>query len=75
MVTSCVGILLNERTMLLGKTMNSDIYIPFTLVNYIKLQKVDCIWFKSLDCGYTWTLLNTHCTSSYNAAQCLSHCC
>jgi hypothetical protein len=26
----------------------------------MKVHKVDCIWFKSLDCGVTWALLNTH---------------
>jgi len=26
----------------------------------IKMFKVDCIWFKSLDCGGTLALLNTH---------------
>jgi len=32
--------------------------------------KVDCIWFKSLDCGGTIALLTTHCSSSYSVAQC-----
>ena len=31
----------------------------------IKLHEVDCIWFKSLDCGVTSALLNTNCSSSY----------
>jgi len=37
---------------------------------------VDCIWFKSLDCEYTWTLLNTHCTCSYIKmfTHCPRHC-
>ena len=26
---------------------------------------MNCIWFKSLDCGGTWSLLNTHGSSSY----------
>jgi len=36
-------------------------------------HKVDCIWFKSLDCGGTIALLNTHCSSSYSVAQCSTH--
>ena len=29
------------------------------------LLYVNCIWFKPLDCGGTWSLLDTHCSSSY----------
>jgi len=36
----------------------------------IRVHKIDCIWVKSLDCGSTSALLNTHCSSSYNIAQC-----
>jgi len=37
------------------------------------VHKVNCIWFKSLDCGGTSALSNTHCSSSYNVAQCSTH--
>jgi len=39
----------------------------------VKGHKVDCIWFKSLDCGGTIALLNTHCSCSYSVAQCSTH--
>jgi len=32
------------------------------------------MWFKSLGCGYTRALLNTHLSSSYISALCWSHC-
>jgi hypothetical protein len=31
-----------------------------TNMAYVKVHKVDGIWFRSLDCGITWALLNTH---------------
>ena len=34
---------------------------------------MNCIWFKSLDCRYTWAQLNTHFSSSYIGAQCSCH--
>jgi len=39
----------------------------------VKGHKVDCIWFKSLDCGGTIALLTTHCSSSYSVARCSTH--
>jgi len=39
----------------------------------VKEHKVDCIWFKSLDCGGTLALLNTHCSCSYSVAQRSTH--
>jgi len=59
-----------KRIVLLGETMNSDIYVPFTMVQCIKLHKIYCIWFKSLDCGYTWTLpATTLLTAQVTAAE------
>jgi hypothetical protein len=36
-----------------------DCHVPFSSV-CAKMHKVGCIWFKSLDCGGTLALLNTH---------------
>jgi len=37
---------------------------------------MNCIWFKSLDCGYTWALLNTTLLFQLHRRSLLwSHCC
>jgi len=49
------------------------------LISYLRLYGVaivNCIWFKSLDCGYTWALLNTKRFFQVHRRSLLwSHCC
>jgi len=46
----------DQRNVLIKKQKVIDINPLYELAHTVNVLKVDCIWFKSLDCGYIWTL-------------------